>query len=342
MAKILLNKSNFFHNLEICSNQAGGKDQIAIVLKDNAYGHGLLEIAQMACEFGITKAVVRTVKEAQKIETFFTQILILADIPTTTLAHSFHITINSLEDIDKMGAGANIAIKVDTGMHRHGILPKELEACIYGAYRKKLNIKSVFMHHRSADTLSSEYFWQKDLFKGIVEDSKKICAKLNLPEIAFHSSNSSALFRNNNFSEEYCRIGIAAYGYLENKSPLKVPNLKPVLSLHASKISTRVLSSGQRVGYGGTFTVKEDMSISTYDIGYADGFMRIDPSVNFTVKDGESLLGRVSMDNISVSGQSDEICLFDDVKELANIHNTISYEILTSLSADIKRQIVED
>ena len=58
MAYITLNKNNFFHNLDIITKKTKSKDKIAIVLKDNAYGHGLLEIASMAKEYGITKAVV--------------------------------------------------------------------------------------------------------------------------------------------------------------------------------------------------------------------------------------------------------------------------------------------
>ncbi len=340
MAKILLNKSNFFHNLEICSKQAGGKSKIAIVLKDNAYGHGLIEISKMAQEFGITKAVVRTVKEAQKIENFFEQILILAETQNKTWAHRFHVTVNCLEDIDRIGAGALIAIKVDTGMHRNGIKQNELEACIYGAFKKGLNIKSIFTHHRSADVLSSEYFWQNHKFTMIKEDVKKICAKLNLPKISFHSCNSSALFRNNNFNEDFCRIGIAAYGYIENENVFNKPDLKPVLSLTVNKISSRVLKQNQSVGYGATFTADEDMKVSTYDIGYADGFLRIPANKQFFTEDGSQLLGRVSMDNISVNSNKEEICLFSDVKELSKIHNTISYEILTTLSPDIRREIV--
>lgn len=340
MAKILLNKSNFFHNLEVCSKQAGGKDKIAIVLKDNAYGHGLTEISQMAQEFGITKAVVRTSQEAHKVKDYFQQFLILADINSASLAHSFHITINSLEDVDKIGSGASIAIKVDTGMHRSGIRSDELEACIYRACEKGLFIKSLFTHHRSADLMSSEYFWQKDQFKALKQQAIKICAKLKLPKIAFHISNSSALFRDNNFNDDFCRIGIAAYGYLENEKPLNVPNLKPVLSLVANKISTRILKQGQSIGYGATFTAQEDMNVSTYDIGYADGFRRIDPEIKYMLKNGSQLLGRVSMDSLSVNSEDNEICLFDDVAKLASIHKTISYEMLASLSPSIPRQIV--
>ena len=340
MAKILLNRSNFFHNLDICSKQAGGKDKISIVLKDNAYGHGILEIAKISQEYGITKAVVKSLKEAQEIEKYFKYILILADTTNDTLAHSFHITINNLEEINKIGTSSQVAIKIDTGMHRNGILPNELEACIHRAYERNLKITSIFTHFRSADILSSEYFWQKHQFKALKEKVKKICAKLNLPKIAFHTSNSSALFRNNNFSDDFCRIGIAAYGYLEHEKSLNTPNLKPVLSLIANKISTRILKSAQAVGYGATFTTDQDMAVSTYDIGYGDGFLRIDPDITFLTKDGCKLLGRVSMDNITIDSTKEQICLFDDVSRLSVIHNTINYEILTQLSQDLQREVV--
>ena len=79
MAHIELNKQNFFHNLDICAKQSNGKDKIAIVLKDNAYGHGLLEIASLSKEYGLINAVVQTIEEAEKIESYFETILILAD-----------------------------------------------------------------------------------------------------------------------------------------------------------------------------------------------------------------------------------------------------------------------
>ena len=81
MAYITLNKNNFFHNLDIITNKTKSKDKIALVLKDNAYGHGLLEIAQMAKEYGITKAVVKNEEEANIIEAYFDYVLILADFP---------------------------------------------------------------------------------------------------------------------------------------------------------------------------------------------------------------------------------------------------------------------
>ena len=81
MAFITLNKNNFFNNLDIIANKTKSKDKIALVLKDNAYGHGLLEVASMAQTFGITRAVVNSSEEALKIENYFEYILVLADFP---------------------------------------------------------------------------------------------------------------------------------------------------------------------------------------------------------------------------------------------------------------------
>jgi alanine racemase len=346
MAQIQLSKKNFFHNLEICSNHVGSKEKIAIVLKDNAYGHGLLEIAQMTNEFGIKNAVVQNYKEATQILHLFEHILILADTQIDTYSHTFHITINSLDDIDVLETNSKIHIKVDSGMHRNGIAPDELEEAILRASKRGLKICGVFTHFKSADEMGSELFWQKANFETIKKRACEICEKLNLPKIKFHCCNSSALFRINNsdknfeFSDLYARVGIAAYGYIENESPLYIPDLKPVLSLHAKKITTRELKKGQRVGYGGKFVAPNDMKVSTYDIGYGDGFRRFPDDITYKTPDGHNMLGRVSMDNLSLDSDKEEVCLFSDVKELAKLHKTISYEILTSLNPNIQRVIV--
>lgn len=340
MAKILLSKENLFHNLEIIKKYAGSKEKVAVVLKDNAYGHGLVEIATMASEFGIKKAVVRTYEEAIKIEKLFDYILILAETNFPTYSQTFHIALNSIENISNFPENANVHIKVDTGMHRNGISINELEECIEGLCKKNVNITGVFTHHRSADELSTEFYWQNENFKEVKRIVVNLCEKLSLPLPKFHSCNSSALFRHNHFDEDFARVGIATYGYIENKKPLKVPALKPVLSLWAKKIATRKITKGQTIGYGGTYKAKEDMIASTYDLGYGDGFLRINERTEYFTPKGYRILGRVSMDNLSLNCDEKEVCIFDDAKDLAKIRDTITYEIITTLNTQIPRQIV--
>lgn len=340
MSYITLNKNNFFHNLDICSKQATDKSKIAIVLKDNAYGHGLIQIATLANEYGITKAVVRTIEEAKKIEKFFKQILILADTTNESLSHTFHITINRLEDMDILAPDTNIHIKIDTGMHRNGIDKEQLRMSINRAFQKKLNICGFFTHHKSADKMGTEYFIQKQTFKEIKSHLCDICEKLNLHKIQLHSCNSAALFRTNNFTEDFARIGIAAYGYIDRDKEFDSLDLKPVLSLYAHKNSSRKVKKYETVGYGGTHRLQKDSIISNYDIGYADGFHRIPDGMIYNIDKECEIIGRISMDNMSINSDKEEICVFDDVKNLAQLHKTISYEMLTSLKDYIKRIIV--
>jgi alanine racemase len=340
VAKILINKNNLFHNLEVISKQANGKEKVAIVLKDNAYGHGLIQIAKLAKEFGITKAVVRSEEEAIQIKDFFDEILILAENNMHTYSHTFHIALNTLEDIDKLPGNCNVQIKVDTGMHRNGISPNQIEDAFTGLLKKNIRITGIFTHHRSADEVSTTFYWQNSIFKDVKQNVKRICEQLNISLPIFHSCNSSALFRTKDFDEDIARVGIATYGYIENDEVFDNPLLKPVLSLWANKLSSRTLLKGQSVGYGGTYTAKENMIVSTYDVGYGDGFLRINEKQKYHTPKGFELLGRVSMDNLILNCEDDEVCIFEDVRNLSKIQNTIPYEITTTLSRNIKRIIV--
>jgi len=199
---------------------------------------------------------------------------------------------------------------------------------------KKLCLKGVFTHFRSADELSSELFWQNKNFEEVKKAVLNLVKKYGFKKPHFHSCNSAALFRFKNLKDDFARVGIGAYGYLELDKVFDCPDLKPVLSLWAKRLSTRVLKKGQRVGYGGVFKTKKDIIVSNYDIGYGDGIFR---ELKFTKN--KNILGRVSMDNISVEGDEKEICVFDDAKKVAKSLNTISYEILVKLNPNLKRVI---
>ena len=329
MAYITLNKNNFFNNLDIIANKTKDKDKIALVLKDNAYGHGLLLIASMAKEYGITKAVVRSSDEARMIDEYFDYILVLADTPKVT-SEKVRFTINDLKSIDNFPKGTKVELKVDTLMHRNGVCMSELEEAIDKIQKQGLILEAVFTHHRSADELTSEWFVQNENFKLVKQKVKE----LGLDNIRFHSANSASILRTENFYEDMVRVGIAAYGCLDEKEELKA-----VLSLKASKNSSKVLKAGQRIGYGATYTFEEDATVSNYDFGYADGFLRI-LSNNYTTPNNEKLVGRISMDNSSFISEEDEIVIFDDARDIAKCAKTISYEILTSLKSHIKREII--
>ncbi|MEK6659229.1 MAG: alanine racemase, partial [Campylobacterota bacterium] len=194
--------------------------------------------------------------------------------------------------------------------------------------------------HRSADELTSEWFWQKENFKRVKERAKLLANEFGFSELRFHSCNSASLFREGNFDEDMARVGIAAYGCLELPKSFDMQSFKPVLSLFAKKISQREIKAKQRIGYGGDGEVLKDCVISNYDFGYGDGFLRICAQNGYKTPQGIELVGRISMDNSSFLSGNDEILVFNDARDIAKYAKTISYEILTSLKAEIKREIV--
>ncbi len=325
MAYITISKSNFFHNLKFLSYKLGSKEKLAVVLKDNAYGHGLTLMAKLSNEFGIKKAVVKNEEEAQQIEKFFETIIVLN--PNFT-SKKYSLVLNSKEKLKDIKKSQKIHIKIDTGMHRNGIVIDEIETVIKEIIKKKAKIEGILTHFRSADELSSELFWQEKQWEEIKKKIKKICSILNIPIPLFHSANSATTLRKSFYKDDFSRCGISIYGYHEMPTVYGKFDLKPVLKLYAQKISTRKLKKGSRVGYGGVGVLKKDSFVSTYDIGYSDGFLRnIYPN----------LLGKVSMDSISLLGDKEKVCIIDDAKEIAKLNNTISYDILVKLNKNIER-----
>jgi alanine racemase len=337
MATIYLHKKHFFNNLDIIATLCKTKDKIALVLKDNAYGHGLVEMATLAQEYGIKKAVVQKHEEARKIEAFFDYILVLAD-KAEHPSQKIRYTINSLEVIKTMPHAMKVELKVDTGMHRNGIAMRELEEAFALISQQGLELEGVFTHHRSADELSSEWYWQNENFKEVKTKASELAKKYGMKPLRFHSANSASLFRTQDFSEDMARVGIAAYGCLEMPEAFGATNLKPVLSLHAMKNSSRTLQEGQRVGYGGIFEAKQTSISSNYDFGYGDGFLRAN-SNNYITPHAIKQIGRISMDNSSFLCEDAEIVIFNDAREAAQFAQTFSYEVLTSLKESIPRII---
>ena len=334
MAFITLNRENFYYNLNQIALKTGSVDKIAIVLKDNAYGHGLGLMAGMASDFGIRHAVVRNHLEAAQIDSLFETVLILGG-EAVPLEHCTY-AINSLDEIAAIPEGTKVELKVDTGMHRNGIAMNEVDEALSLIQKNRLNLTGLMTHYRSADLMGSELFWQQKQFETVCQTVKKA----GFSDFRIHSQNSAATLRLKHFDEDLVRVGIAAYGYNELAHSFDNVTLKPVLKLHARKVSTRNLKQGERVGYGGTFTAPKAMRISTYDLGYGDGWCRGDSDHPYITAEGLPILGRVSMDFIALETNKDEVCIMSDAQQAAKQFGTISYEMTTALSSEIERIVI--
>lgn len=336
MAFIIINKQNFYHNLNQIALKTGSVDKVAIVLKDNAYGHGLVLMAELASEFGIKHAVIRNIAEAEQIQSLFDTVLVLGDIAVKHAIYTF--AMNSLEDISCAQKGARVELKVDTGMHRNGICIDDLGLALEQIKERGLELVGVMTHYRSADVLSSEFFWQKKRFESV----KKKVRNAGFRNVRFHSYNSASILRSHSFDEDMVRVGISAYGYNELPDLFDKIELKAVLSLHAKKVVTRVLKKGERLGYGGDYIAPNEMIVSTYDLGYGDGWGRGDSRQAFVTAENLPILGRVSMDFIMLESEKEEVCVMNNAKKAAQIFDTISYVIVTALQANIEKKVLSD
>ena len=335
MATIELNRENFYHNLSQLALKAGGRERLAVVLKDNAYGHGLEPMARMAHEYGIKEAVVISNAEAEKIRELFDNVLVLGDTPRVDEKLSY--AVSSTELLKELDPRVKLELKVDTGMHRNGIMLAELETALSIVKERGLRLFGVMTHYRSADELTGEYYWQKKRFESV----RRKVREAGFTSTRFHSHNSAALLRSRSFDEAIARVGIAIYGYNTLPPAFEAVELRPVLSLWARRVSSRRLRAGERVGYGGTFVAPREMTVSAYDLGYGDGWPRGDAARPYRTADGSPILGRVSMDFISVEGDRERICVMEDARRAAEHFGTICYEMTTALMPTIPRVVKE-
>jgi len=340
MSYIKLDKENLFFNLDVFSSRLGGAERIAAVLKDNGYGHGLLEMGQMCREYGLKRCIVKNNKEALALKNYFDESVVLYHLGEFLDESNISYGVYSERDIALCNKNQKVHIKIDTGMHRNGIPKDEVEKIMELALDKKIEIKGVFTHYKGADDLDATFFIQRMEFEEVKKIATDFCNKRGVQIPKFHSCNSAAALRLSSFEEDFARIGIGMYGYVDRDSVFGEVNLKPVMSLFAQRISTLNLKKGDRVGYGGVSELERDEVVSTYDIGYGDGFFRLSKeSQEFFTVNGCKILPRVSMDCVSIASAEDEIEIFNDVRGLARMFDTITYDVLVKLNPNIKRVV---
>ena len=323
MATLYINKSNLFKNLDKISSI---NPNILAVIKDNAYGHGIITVSKLLKEYGIKKVCVRNNNEANIIKEFFEEILVF-NPNSARNAKNVSYSINSLSQCKK-NRHPYIHLKIDTGMHRNGILENEIDEVLKIVLNKNFQIKGVFSHFCCSEEINNDTFIQYEKFKIIKNKIEKFCKKNNLKIPYFHITNSTALDKLPD-TFDYVRPGIAMYGGIEGYSP--------VMSLIAKAVSIREIKN-DGVGYNKTFFEKEKIKLTTIDVGYSDGIPYFKNGCK--LKDTNAV-GKISMDYMSVVGEYKEVTIFDDIKEFVKNFDTITYEILVKMSPRIKRVVIE-
>lgn len=339
----------------------------APVLKSNAYGHGLKEVAKILDKEKLPFFVVDSLFEARflKHNKIKTDILIIGFTLFKNIENynskNFIFTITSLEELkilsEKINKSLRIHLKVDTGMRRQGILFSEInEAISLIKKNQNLILEGVCSHFASADE-EDKTFTNKQI--KIWQDTVEIFKDKFTFIKYFHISATSGVESINKDFTNLVRLGIGLYGVnLTNNLKL---NLKPALRMISFISSIKELKAGESVGYNNTFISDKDIKIASIPVGYYEGIDRRLSNIGY-LKIGEDfskILGRVSMNisSIDVSNLKDISSLKigdkvviisekeEDENSILNISkkiNSIPYEVLIHIPKTLYRKVIKN
>jgi alanine racemase len=334
------------NNLRVARRMASSR--IMAVVKANAYGHGLLRVAEALDEAeGFALLDVRDAVALREagfrqtillLEGFFTadELPLIAEYELSTVIHSAKQL--AMLDVYPRRNTLPVWLKINTGMNRLGFMPEQVPAVMERLRSHKAVGEVTLMTHFSHADEPEGVAEQLERFKGLT-------AAYRAPRSL---ANSAALLRYPATHSEWVRPGIMLYGASPfADSSAQQFGLLPVMTLSSEIISVRELKASDRVGYAGLFKADRTMRVGTVACGYADGYPRHAPTGTPILVNGKRTrtLGRVSMDMLSVdlSGIADAefgtpVTLWGNgmpVEEVAAAAGTISYELTCALTARV-------
>ncbi|MGL5254690.1 MAG: alanine racemase [Brevinema sp.] len=351
-----INTATLNHNISLLKQRIGAT-KLCIVLKANAYGHGLSQFAHLTQNVAHCFAVA-TVSEAIKIREnkISNPILILSphlkeEIPaiidhqlTPLISHAEYLPIYS-QIAKKKNTYISVHLKIDTGMCRCGVLPEEaLDLATKITNSENIKLAGLCTHFANADESwgKDSVFEQLLLFEETLSSIKKIGIN---PQI-LHTANTGASILFPETHKDMVRIGLGIYGYFDAHDI----GLKPILSLKSKIMLAKTIKSGMKVSYGHTWTAKSDTQIGIIPAGYADGYTRHLSNKGKVFIEGKfyPIIGRICMDQmvVDITGLGNplekDVLLYGDHPQLnasylAKQAGTCSYEVLTTLAERVPR-----
>lgn len=338
--------------------------KILSVVKADAYGHGACEVAKTLTGEGSDALGVTTLEEGIELRKGGIQspILVLAGIYPEQLdkllRNNLTPVVCELEMLHRLdtlvrrrGLSLNVHLKVDTGMGRLGLLASEIDTWLPKLGElKALKIEGVMSHFSEMEGVALDYT-QKQLesFRHVIQRLRS--EEHNPPLI--HLAKSAGVIRFPAAHFTAVRPGLMLYGIHPSPDMVGQVALKPVLSWKTRILQLKRLPRGSSISYGQTFATERESLIATLPVGYADGYNRLLSNRGAVLVRGQRvpIVGTVCMDltmvdvtDIREVQQGDEVVLLGkqgegsiSADEMARWAGTISYEILTSISARVPR-----
>jgi len=340
-----------------------GNCKIMPILKANAYGHGLLRIAQLFEDLKADYLGVAVVEEGIFLREKGINIPILVlggvwgnQVPLF-LKHNLTITASSIDKLNQiddtagvMKVKAKVHLKIDTGMERIGVHYYNAENFLDAAYKfKNIEVEGIYSHFANSDAADLTYAkLQLERFEEVLS----FYEKRSIETPYRHFSNSGAILQLPEANFDMVRPGIMLFGVYPTKEVNKTVEINPALTWKSLVVYFKVIKPNHPVGYDSTFTTDHNIRAVTIPVGYGDGYLRsMSHKAEVLIKKKRyPVIGTISMDQIIVNLEQgsayngDEVILLGNdgknsitCEELADWAGTNPYEILTNINTRVPR-----
>ena len=360
-----INLNAVLHNINYHKSLLKPTTKMMAMVKANSYGLGSYEISEFLQHHHIDYLGVAFVDEGVELRKKGITVPIVVMNPEqhsyeTVIEYNLEPEIYSFrvlelfyQAVQKSGYDKKypIHIKLETGMHRLGFKEYELDQLSQTLDHKNLKVKSIFSHLSSSDIPTEKEFTLHQL-KTFEKDSSYLIEKLGYSPIR-HILNSSGITAYTDHQYDMVRIGIGMLGESPNSEIQK--QLQSVVSFKTVISQISIVENGESVGYSRRFKADHKTKIATIPVGYADGIPRLignqigNVGINKTLA---PIVGSICMDMMMINvddvpnvKEGDTVTVFNakpSLKEFADYCQTITYEVLTSISPRVKRIYVKD
>lgn len=351
---VTVSRTRFADNIKIIKEHIAPA-KLSVVMKADAYGHGLASLVETAIAAGVDSIGVCTNPEAHIVRAASKEIPLIRlrmalpeelDESLAELDMEEQVgTVEAAEYLNlagvRRGKPVRVHLKLDTGMGRGGFDFGELVSMRRVIALPGLRIVGVMTHLANADDKSLVYsLAQIQAFDHFAE-----VLKPELPDdVIFHTHNSAATVRLPNLKRDMVRTGAACYGVRTSRNFDNLPGLKPVMSVKSRIAQIRDLPVGTKIGYGSLFVTQRPSRIATIPVGFGEGYPRALFNKGIVLIGGQRcpVVGRVSLNVTAIDVTDlpeapkwgDEVVLIGDqgdetvtFEEMADLFDSVHTEI---------------
>ena len=365
---VLVSRDQIARNYRNVCSVVGPNVEVMGVVKADAYGHGALEVSRVLLGAGARWLAVSSVDEAVTLRCGGIQdarLLVMGGfLPyegDAIIEHNLTPAVHSLQqvrDIERVARSAGKPVryhlKIDSGMGRLGTRASAAEILAVLQDCRHATLEALMTHFASAADYTSA---QTDQQLAYFHEIAARLGEAGVTPTRLHTSSTIAIgYGRQEGWHDMVRAGHALYGYVSparGEAPAQLLQVKPALTWKAKLMAVKDIPEGALVGYGGTFRAPRPMRIGILGAGYADGIFHRLSNRGRVIADGKltPILGTISMDLTTIDlshttalSMGDEVTLLGeeggstlDAQQIAKVAGTISYNILCSISARVRR-----